>query len=343
MQLTRWASIVVLAKQGAGVTMASTRLTGLGCLAAVMLSACSGPPEKAERQHPDDWRAEVQSLKFGSSASEDEPIALRRIHIVQEYLTEALDLPVRVYQTSDYNGNIQALSSGQVEFATMGGGSYANVDAQIGEKAEPILVRRDTMGLSGYYSTIVVRADSPYQSIEDLRGETLAYVDFNSTSGYIYPRWAMRNEGIEPETYFAQAAMAGGHIQSVMALSNGQFDATVVLANSGTPEIGFGNGTLKRLHRRGLIDENEYRVIWHAGPVPNSPYVVRTDLPIELRDLIRGALAAMPYDSPEAQASMARLPGSDYKAVSRDFYQDIIDMRLEEISSHRENAIGGNR
>ncbi|MEL7109688.1 MAG: phosphate/phosphite/phosphonate ABC transporter substrate-binding protein [Pseudomonadota bacterium] len=306
-----------------------------------VMSACSGAPEVKDRQHADDWRAEVTSLKMGSRASEEDPIALRRISTVQDYLTEAMGIPVKIYETSDYNGTIQALSSGQIDMASMGAGSYANVDAQIGLEAEPVLVRRDTLGQAGYYSTIVVKAESPYQSIEDLEGETLAYVDFNSTSGYIYPRWAMRQQGIEPETYFDDAAMAGGHIQSVLALSNGQFDATVVAANSGNPEIGYSNGTLKRLARRGMIKEQDYRVIWHAGPIPNSPYVLRTELPSEARDLIRGALAAMPYDSPEAHAGMARMPGDDYKPVNREFFDIIIDMRLEEISTHRERAIGG--
>ncbi|MEO1322107.1 MAG: phosphate/phosphite/phosphonate ABC transporter substrate-binding protein [Pseudomonadota bacterium] len=305
------------------------------------MSACSGAPEVKDRQHADDWRAEVQRIEMGTTASEDEPISLLRVKVRQDYLADALDMPVKIYQVSDYNGIIQAISSGQIQVATMGGGSYANVDYQIGELAEPILVRRDTMGISGYYSTIVVKSEGPYHKIEDLKGKSLAYVDFNSTSGYIYPRWAMRRQGIEPDSYFADAAMAGGHLQSVMALSNGQFDGTVVSANGGTPEIGFAGGTLKRLTRRGIIDPEDYRTIWYAGPVPNSPFVIRTDLPIELRDFIRGAFAAMPYEQPETFIDLARLPGTDYKAVDRDFYNDIFDMRREEIASHRQRAITG--
>lgn len=317
----------------------------VGCVALAMalLASCSNGSEVSERQHADDWRAELPRLEMGTTASEDEPIALLRVKARQDFLEEALGIPVKVYQVSDYNGVIQALSSGQIQIATMGGGSYANVDSQIGELAEPILVRRDSMGISGYYSTIVVKAESPYQKIEDLKGKSLAYVDFNSTSGYIYPRWAMRKAGIEPDDYFAGAAMAGGHLQSVMALSNGQFDATVVLANGGNPEIGFGSGTLKRLARRGIIDSADYRTIWHAGPVPNSPYVVRTDVPVELRDLIKGAMAAMPYEQPETFRDMARLPGTDYKAVDRSFYEDLFAMREEEIASHRARAIGGGK
>lgn len=312
------------------------------CLA-LFTSACTGGDVSATEHAASsgDWRQGIKKLRMGSKASEEDPIAMRRSELIQSYLTDATGLPVKVYQGSDYNGIIQAMASGQIDIATMGAGSYANVHAQIGDDAEPLLVRRDTNGESGYYSTIVVRADSPYQSIHDLKGKSLAYVDFNSTSGYIFPRWSMRQQGIEPDDYFGDVVLAGGHIQSIMALQNGQFEATVVSANGGNPETGFGNGTIARLARRGMIDPDEYRMIWSAGPIPNSPYVVRSALPQELRDLLRGAIAAMPYDAPEAQAGMAQLPGADYRAISDDFFEEIFEMREREISQHRVRATSG--
>ena len=315
--------------------------SSLAALAISVLFACSSQSPDIERQHPDDWRAEVSIVKYGSSSSEEDPIALRRVELISNHLSGVTGLPFRVYQTSDYNGNVQAISSGQTQMGSMGAGTYTNVHSQIGDMAVPILTRRDAYGQSGYYSTLIVRADSPYQSIEDLAGKTLAYVDFNSTSGYIYPRWKMREQGIDPDTHFADAAMAGKHTQAVLALLNGQFDATIVNAHGGTPEYGFATGTIKRLARRGLVDEDEFRVIWTAGPIPTSPYVVRADLPQELQDLIRGTIAALPYDAPEVQASMARLPGNHYAPVDRSFFQEIIDMRAREIEHHRERAING--
>lgn len=309
--------------------------------AGLILAACSGSDKVVERRHADDWRAEVPTIKYGSSASEEDPIALRRVEMIRNYLSEATGVPVRVYETSDYNGNIQAIASGQTHMGSMGAGTYVNVHSQIGELAAPILVRRDAYGESGYYSTMIVRADSPYQSIEDLRGKTLAYVDFNSTSGYIYPRWKMREEGIDPDAHFADAAMSGGHTQAALALLSGQFDATIVNAHGGTPEAGFATGTVQNLARRGLINEDEVRVIWTAGPIPNSPTVLRTDLPQEAQDLIRGALAAMPYDDPEAYKSLARLPGTNFRPVDRSFFEEIIVMRAREIENHRERAIRG--
>ena len=323
--------------------MQSNRLLLLSIFLASLffLSNCSDAGAKHDAEATGHWRDQVTRLRMGSRASEEDPIAVRRIELVQDYLENATGVPVKIYQAGDYNSIIQALSTGQIDISSMGAGSYSNVYAQIGEGAEPILVRRDTNGESGYYSTIVVKSDSPYYSIEDLEGVTLAFVDFNSTSGYIYPRWAMRQQGIDPDEFFGKVALAGGHLQAIMALENGQFVATVVAANSGNPQSGYANGTLRRLARRGMIDHEDYRIIWHAGPIPNSPYVIRSDLPQELRDLVKGAIAAMPYDAPEAHSGMARLPGSDYRAVNREFFDSIIAMREEEIKVRRERAIAG--
>ena len=68
---------------------------------------------------------------------------------------------MQISEATDYNGVIQALSSGQIDLGTMGGGSYANVDAQIGNRAAPILTVRQAEGVIGYYSALLVRADSP--------------------------------------------------------------------------------------------------------------------------------------------------------------------------------------
>ena len=203
------------------------------------LSACSGDNDTSTDFPEDDWRADVKILKIGHKASESDPMSVARWEFLTKFLADATGLNVKVYQASDYNGVVQAVASGQVDVASLGAGAYANVNAQVGDLVDPILIRRDSEGVSGYYSGLVVRADSPYHSIEDLQGEPIAYVDFNSTSGYIYPRWRMRRQGIEPDTFFSESAMAGGHLQSVMALLNGQFGAIVVSLSGGSPETGY--------------------------------------------------------------------------------------------------------
>ncbi len=267
--------------------------------------------------------------------SEDDPMVTRRLTAYKTYIGKATGLPVKLYESSDYNGTIQALSSGQVDIATMAGGGYANVDAQIGDLAQPILTVRQAEGDIGYYSGLLVMASSPYRSIQDLKGKTLGYVDFNSTSGYLYPRAVMREQGIDPDTYFGRSSFAGGHTQAVMALDNGQFDATIINMGGGDPEHGFTTGAHFTMARRGVVDLDDFRIIWTAGPIPNSAVVVRTDRPQPFIDAVRGAMAALPYDDPDVWRDIGQPDGATFTAVTRDHYAQIIKLRAEDIAARR--------
>lgn len=298
------------------------------------LIACGQAPAPKAGEGAD-WRAGITQLKFAVQGDEADPQRARRWDAYRAYLTEVTGIPVRTYESTDYNGTIQAIAAGQVDIASMGGGSYANVDDQVGELVVPFLLSRQAEGNEGYYSAIMVKADSPYKSIEDLRGRNLGFVDFNSTSGYLYPRFKMREQGIDPETYFGKTLMAGGHTQSMLALANGQVDATIVNVSGGTPETGFTTGAHITLAREGMLKLSDYRIVWTAGPMSNAPLVMRTDRPQALKDLIRGAMAAMAYDQPEIWADIAQLQGSTLVAVDRRAYLDIIAMRKADIAERR--------
>lgn len=310
----------------------------LAALGVLLLAASCGKPEGSEFA-ADDWRSEIGTLKMAVEGDVADPEVARRWTGYSEYLERALGLPVKTFQATDYNGVIQAVSSGQVEFAQMGAGSYANIDAQIGDKASPLFVIRQAEGNTGYYSAIIVAADSPYRSLQDLKGKSIAFVDFNSTSGYLYPRKMMRSEGIDPDTHFSKSMLAGGATEATMALVNGQVDSAMINASGGTPETGFTTGSHLSLIRRGLIGPDEVRIIWTAGPMPNSPIVIRADRPQEFIDLLRGALAVVPYDEPEIWADIGQADGGSFAAVDRSFFSEIIEIRAEDIAARR--GLGG--
>ena len=295
--------------------------------AAAILSGC-GP-------HAPGGDVQMHEVRMAMSASQNDPALAHRWAAFKALFERATGLPVKVYQSSDYNGTIQAVASNQVDVAALAGGGYANLDAQIGKLAAPILTNRDAEGGIGYYSAIIVKRDSPYRTIRDLKGRSLGYVDFNSTSGYLYPRAKMREQGIDPDTLFGKTSFSGGHIQSVMAMQNGQFDAAIVEMLGGTPETGFSAGPYYTLARRGLIDPKAFRIIWTAGPIPNAALVVRTDRPQSFIDTVRGAAAAMPFDDPQTWSDIGQIDGSTYAAVDRSHYATIIKLRAEDIARRR--------
>lgn len=304
-------------------------------IAGVAFLALAGCMRNEKSTATTGWRAQVPILRVAAEGAVDDPDIARRWTSFEAYLEKAIGIDVEVIETSDYNGRVQALSSGQIDLAFLGGGSYANVDNQVGKLVAPIMVIRQAEGNTGYYSALLVRSESPYKTLQDLRGKALGYVDFNSTSGYLYPRFIMRKEGIDPETYFGKTFMAGGATQAVMSLANGQFDAAMINASGGTPETGFTTGSHFTMARRGLVDLEDFRVVWTAGPIPNSPFVVRTDRPQELIDVLRGALMVLPYDDPETWSDIGQAEGGNFAAVDRKFYEDVIAIRNQDIAERR--------
>ena len=285
-----------------------------------------------------DWRGQMKQIRFAVRGSESDPTMATRWDVYRDYLSKATGLPVKLYESSDYNGSIQALSSGQVDMAQIAGGGYANVDAQVGNKVAPVLTVREAEGSMGYYSALLVKKDSPVHTLADMKGRSLGYVDFNSTSGYLYPRAKLREQGIEPDTFFGKTSFAGGHAQAVMALENGQFDATIIEVGGGDPVHGFTTGPQYTMGRRGLLNPKAFRIVWVVGPIPNAVMVTRTDRPQPFIDIVRGAMAALPYDNPDLWRGIGQPDGSAFTAVDRSFYAEVIKLRAADIAQRRGGA-----
>ncbi|MFM9829533.1 MAG: phosphate/phosphite/phosphonate ABC transporter substrate-binding protein [Sphingomonas sp.] len=317
----------------------STIALRLACTVALsfFLSSCGAQP--TANAAGSTWQAKMGTVRVAVQGDQADPDRIADWTGYKAHIRAMTGLTVQVAEATDYNGVIQALSTGQVDLGTMGGGSYANVDAQIGSKAAPILTVRQAEGVIGYYSALLVRADSPYHSLADLRGKKIAYVDFNSTSGYIFPRYIMSKQRLDPDSFFGATIMAGGAAQAALAMMNGQVDAAMVNVSGGTPETGFTTGGPYSLARRGMLKLEDTRIIWTAGPIPNSPMVIHTDRPRPFVDAMRGALAILPYERPDVWEQMNQTAGSTLAPVSRATYSSVIAIRNEDIARRKGQGV----
>lgn len=324
--------MISLARATYGLRTALVRTVAAGAV----LLALAGCGQQQQSGAGKDWRDSVKELKIAvtisAHGSTSQATALDKFKL---YMERATGLPVRVYRVSDYNSAIQALASGQIDLANMGAGSYANVHDQIGDLAAPILVPRGAGGETGYYSALIVRAGSPFRSVKDLKGRSLAVADLNSTSGYLMPMQALRRVGIDPTTYFSRIGVTGGHEQSVIAVHNGRYDAAFVYASGGTPKTGFMITAQGRMADQGMVPRDAIRDIWDVGPMPNEPFVMRTDRPQGFRDIVRGALAAIPYEAPDVMAALSLPPGMTLTPVSPAAFADVFTLRKAAIVAQR--------
>jgi len=115
-----------------------------------------------------------------------------------------------------------------------------------------------------YFADVVVRADSPWQSFDELRGRRWAYNDRNSKSGWFSMLGRITPEA--PERFFGEVVAAGSHLRSLELVKRGDVDAAAIDSN------------VLRLNGSG-----ELRVLESWGPFPIQPVIVRADLPAETR------------------------------------------------------------
>lgn len=162
-----------------------------------------------------DWRGTVTEIRFGVSSAENEAAAIARNQPVVDYLAKKLGVPVKLYRVSDYAGLVEAMRADQLEFARFGPAVYSLGRRVLGDKLQPLFRDVDNNGQEGYYSVVVVRADSPYRSVADLKGRSFAFADPNSTSGFAFPAYFLRKQGFDPRPISAaRSSPAGTTIRS---------------------------------------------------------------------------------------------------------------------------------
>jgi phosphonate transport system substrate-binding protein len=308
--------------------MTINRILGIAAVLAI-----AATPLAAEET---DWREGFGTYNIGLLSGENEADRLRRYSCFADLISETLGVPVELYPAADYAGVMQGLLAGQLHQAGMGPSGYAGVYLQDPEAVSPVAITANVDGSLGYYAVIYVRADDPAQSLEDLRGRSMAYADPNSTSGYLVPRAELRAQGIDDSEFFGSTGFAGGHEQAVIAVLNGQYDAGVTWSSMmGEFETGYTRGNLRRMVDNGLLDMNDIRIIWQSELIPNGPTVLRNDLPEEARALVTDFLLNMKDTHPECYADTVGGDGGGYAPADHDIYIGTVEMRRAELEGSR--------
>ena len=168
--------------------------------------------------------------------------------------------------TTNYNAEIEAMRAGKLEIGEFGPLGY--VLAHQVAKAEAFATASNAKGEPDTYTaSIVTYPGSPVQSMKDLVGHTFAFSDPASTSGHLYPVYAMRKAGIDPDKDI-KGIYAGSHTASFEALRNHKVDAGEL--NSQQRASSAINGSYK---------EGDFITLWQSDPIPNDPIAIRSDLP----------------------------------------------------------------
>jgi phosphonate transport system substrate-binding protein len=287
--------------------------------ALLALAGLAAMPAKAQ-----DWKQKFKSISFSSVSAENQAATQARYKDVARVFQERTGVEMRIFTATDYAGTVQALTSGQIQMAQLGASGYASAWIDSNGAVEPLVTNKELDGALGYHSILIVKSDSPYKKLEDLKGKTLAWADPNSTSGYLIPLVSLRGAGIEPEKFFGRTLFSGGHEQSVLGVINGQLDSAFTWSSKG-----HNAGQIRAMVDRGVLKMDQFRVVWESPLIPNPLVVVRKDMPEDMKRELRAFWIELHKIDPKVAEAAARGKTAGFVPATHEMYKPVLDAALE--------------
>ncbi|VAW64477.1 Phosphonate ABC transporter phosphate-binding periplasmic component (TC 3.A.1.9.1) [hydrothermal vent metagenome] len=118
--------------------------------------------------------AKEQAIRFGSVAMDVPSVMHRRLTPLTRYLSEKLQLPVNLKLAKDMRGAIQDLSSDRVDLAYLTPVAYIRSNT-LGNTQ--LIAKMRSNKKASFKLMIVVKENSPIQTVDDLVGHSFAFGD----------------------------------------------------------------------------------------------------------------------------------------------------------------------
>jgi phosphonate transport system substrate-binding protein len=283
--------------------------TALALMAALFLALAACAPEEAPDDEaapdPDEEPAEEVAedwpdrLVLGMVPSREADVMIETIEPLTEHLAAELGVEVEGFVPTDFTGLIEAMGTDQADIGIFG--PFGVVQAVERYDVEPVL-QTIRFGSVSYVSQWFTNDPDKYCTDEPvadedgflscngvldaeegpvgedavplIEGASVAYVDPASTSGYIFPAVQLLQQGLDPQAD-VESVFAGGHDAAVIAVYNEDTEVGVSFDDA----------------RGDVVDEfpdvGEQVVVFAWTPeIPNDGWVVRRDLPDDLKEQI---------------------------------------------------------
>jgi phosphonate transport system substrate-binding protein len=222
--------------------------------------------------------APAQELKFGMPSVLNETHMQAEAELLATYLSNTIGRKVNAYIAKN-EGDLRA----QIELGTVDVGSFspiAYVEAARGGRVR-VIAQSVLNGSTTYPGIIIKRFDSHIESLADLEGKRLAFVDTRSASGFLFPRVMLIEKGIDPGRFFKEVIFAGSHEKVISAVLLGTVHAGAT-----------DDGAVAAAKAKGL-PTFDLEVVAKTDPIPNDAIAVRAGLDDALVRQIQAALVGM--------------------------------------------------
>ncbi len=222
---------------------------------------------------PKKWK-NPSTIVFTYTPVEDPAVYENVFKPFTTHLAKCLDKKVVFYQVQNNAAEIEAMRSGRLHVGGFSTGPTAFAVNLAG--AIPFAVKGTEKEFQGYNLIVIVKANSPYQKLADLKGKKVAHTSPSSNSGHLAPLALFPGEGLAPDKDY-KPVFSGKHDQSVLGVNSGDYDAAAVASD-----------VFHRMGVRGQIKESDFRIIYRSQKFPTSSFAYAHDLDPKLVDKMLG-------------------------------------------------------
>lgn len=279
----------------------------LGVALTVSLLLCTAPARGGAPADP----ASPPPLRIAVAAMISPEETVGAYQELLDHIGARLGRPVELKQRRTYQEVNDMLGTGKLDAAILCSGPYVHARRQYGIELLAVPV---VNGSPTYHSYIIVPSASRASSLADLKGKRFAYTDPLSTSGRLYPVYALMQAGHRPATFFAKTFFTYSHDNSIEAVAEGLADGAAVDS--------LIYDYLRRI-RPELVART--RVIQQSPPLGAQPVGVPRALDPALKQRLTGVFLGLDQD-PVAQPILRKLGVDRFVQGDDRWYASIREM-----------------
>jgi len=238
--------------------------------------------------------------------------AVKYYQQVVEYLGKKLGISTEMVHRTTYDEIDIMLEDGLVDVAFICSSPYVIDSDKFGVE---LLVAPLVNNEPFYRSNIIVHRESPSKTIDDLEGQSFAFVDPKSNTGRLYPTYALAKKNESPEAFFSSTVYSYSHNKSVELVAKKRVAAAAVDSIVYDYMVATNSPYAR-----------ETKIIHRSQKFGIPPVVVPPGLSLYMKSAIRDVFLNMHLD-PEGKAILSAMKIDRFVEVPDSNYDSIRAMR----------------
>ena len=233
----------------------------------------------------------LQKVVIALKANKNPEEMLAEKEAVEQYLSKKLNRTVEVLIPTDSSVVVESFRNGTLDLGYL---SSTDAARNLDQETASILLIHLKNGLPNYQSIWLTLKEKGYKSIDELKGQPVAFASRSSTSGFLIPVWDLANRGhVGPDRsltdFFSLTIYGTGYVSAVEKVLSGEVEAAAVSDYVFTGD----NKYLSDAQKARL------RIVQLQGPVPSHTICARASLSPEDCLILQNTLLAMNEDNPD--------------------------------------------